>query len=221
MLAATNLIGFAAGRQKSFQYMGNDVDSSNVTSYTFTGKNLGFSAFRKFVLVAVTVRISAGAAGGISGVSVAGISGTQVIQSADQSTQPVVGIYIVDLSGSSATSGSISVTTSQSSIGCSVGWYSLWNFQSLTAHSTASSTSAPISLSYNIPSNGMCLAVSGNSTSSTATWSGAPVENYDVEYDVGMTASAASSRTLSAGAEVSTCTWTAYNNQKGVAASFA
>jgi hypothetical protein len=222
MLILTNLVGFATGnRAKSYQYMGSDSDASNGTSYTFTGKSLGRSAARKYVVVAVTVRISAGAAGGITAVSVGGNSATQVVQTADQATQPVVGLYIVDYSGNANETGNITITTSQASIGCAIAWYSLYNYSSMTAHATSSSTASPISLSYNLPANGMCVAVSGNSTTSTATWGGTPVENYDVEYDAGVTASGASNSVTAAAAEVTTCTWTAYNNPKGVAASFA
>lgn len=222
MLILQNLIGFAAGnRAKTHQFMGSDFDASNVTSYTFTGKSLGRSAARKYVVVAVTVRISAGAAGGITAVSVGGNAATQVVQTADQATQPVVGLYIVDYSGNANETGNITITTSQISIGCAIAWYSLYNYSSTTAHSTTTSTASPISLSYNIPANGMCVAVSGNSTTSTATWSGTPVENYEVDYDVGQMSSAASNRSVNAAAEVTTCTWTAYNNPKGAAASFA
>lgn len=154
-------------------------DGTNGSSFSFSAQNLGTASSDRYIIVAVTSKMSGTTATTISSVTVGGIAATIAVQRQNGiSNSTIAGLAIAAVP--SGTSGTVAVSFTNSQVRCGIALYRATGLTSATATATASSTAAaPTSGSMTI-SGGYAIGavgVSGDATTSTAWTNG--TENYD------------------------------------------
>lgn len=195
MLRVNQLIGFGAGGNKvTRELTASAVSSADQTNYTFSSQSLGAETADRFMVVAAT--ITGNAVGRtIDSVTVGGVSATQAIQTiAGGGAAEIWYTPKVADSGPTGSTGDVVVNTSGSCLNCSVAVYAVKSASSVTPTAAQNDTSSPLSLSINVPANGVGIAVArAAGTPGDTTWAGF-IEDTDQALDggigVGTTASA-------------------------------
>lgn len=168
----------------------NSVDTTNLTTYTFSSQTLGTAAANRKIIICVAG--NGGNAGAVSSLTVGGISATNVIAVSDGGTVQSE-IWVADVP--TGTTGDVVVTFSTAKARCGIGVYRAIGSQS-TANATASSTADPMSASLFIPYNGIGIGVAQDISTSTYTWTNL-TEDYDEIFEVTTTQTGASLNNLS------------------------
>lgn len=185
------------------------VDTANDTaissSYSFASVGLGTAAADRYIVVAANTR-KGDADPDITSVTVAGVSATEVVQSAG--TRGRSGLWIAAVP--TGTSDTVVVATSTNGRGCTIFVYTLTGLTSSTATSTNSNSGSASSLGASLTASagGIIIATACSLNNTDISWTNA-VE--DLEYDqtaaTANTSAAASAIGLSAGAITVTATF--------------
>lgn len=189
MLQATHLIGFgstraaAAGGTITSTFIAATGNTSDTSTYTFSGASIGTAASDRIVVVAAWVRAASTVS--ISSLTIGGVSATAIVTAEGTGTASNrLSIYALNVT--SGTTADIVVNCSTAGVRAGIG---VWRFSgqstpSTTAHATATDTTASsnaLSATINIPAGGTVIAASadGGGTTLTCTWTGA-TERYDI-----------------------------------------
>ena len=160
------------GRGKaSVTFTDNTVDGTNLTTYTFSSQSLGADAPTRKIIVGVVGVESL--TGGVSSLTVAGVSASVVIAGANSDVHAE--IWIADVP--TGTTGDIVVTFSTAKDRAGIGVFRAVGLRS-PASATASSVADPMSASLFIPSDGIAIGVAADANTNTNVWSNL-AERYD------------------------------------------
>lgn len=186
MFKLTQLIGFGVkGGAAPFDFSVTDTstDLSVTNSFSFASQAFGaVPGAGETRYIAVAVGGVANASITINSVTIAGLAVSTIVSRA--ATHTPVGIYIVEVP--TGTTGTIAVTFSGSSAGCSITVARIINPGAALGVDTASAdhASGVLTLSVDIPTDGAALAVAQAENASTTTWSGLS-ELLDVDHNSG------------------------------------
>lgn len=163
--------------------------TTDASSYTFSGKALGAALANRRIIVCLMAD-TAIAGRTISGVSVGGVAGSQVVSVTVGSGSRLNEIWIATVP--TGTTGDVVVSISGGNINrCAIAVYRAVNI-STTAYQTTTDNSGGLSVSVNVPANGIAVG-SGYSVTTTAyNWTGL-TEDVDVSVEAQSRFSAASS----------------------------
>lgn len=174
-------VTFWGGAAGSRTYITSPTPSfGSATTFTFTGVSLGSANGTSLVVVVVHVWDVSGDGRKLSSASIAGVGATIHVNVVGTHS-PVQGANAAIISAQTAsTSGTISVTTSNTCIGCGVDVYRLTGLTSVTPTATASQTAGggaatSISTTISVPGNGILIqniTVFSTTTLTTLTGSG-------------------------------------------------
>lgn len=163
-------------------YTDSAVSSSNLTTYTFSGRSLGSAADDRYILVcAFALGLSART---LSSVTIGGINATTILTASDDDGFTYVSTAMVIAKVPTGTTGDIVVTWSGGLSGCGIGVYRLTNLESATPTATASDvipSSNALSASLTIPVDGCGVGYAAQYNYTAArTWIWANLtENFD------------------------------------------
>ena len=186
MLSLTTLNGFNASvlsSNASVTYVTATHSSATATAYTFSAHNIGTAASDRFVVVGIFGLHNGGGTGTISSVTIGGSTATLLNKLSDYSLIGNWGLY--GLTVTSGTTADIIVTFDRAMEGASI---AVWNINGLisvtpTDTQSATATSGAVSVTLNIQSGGVGLAVGGRqSVNTTYTWGGL-TEDFDASMD--------------------------------------
>jgi len=191
MLMVNHLVGFGARRASSplpgmvYSYEGASINNSNLTTYTFTGKNVGAAGTGRVIALAVQSRTSAvGTPRVISSATCNGNPMTLGPRFTDSNAGggSIAWFYIVEPTGTTA---DFTVTFSNGTQNCAIATYRLFPVSS-TPVDTATA-SAGLSATINdleVKTQGLALILidSGRSTPSldSVSWTGADTPVHDL-----------------------------------------
>jgi hypothetical protein len=166
--------------------------NSDLSTYTFSGVSIGAEASDRVIIAAVYSRANASVVEPT--LTVAGISASAIVASADGSATPgYQRCTLFAVSVPTGTTGNIVATFSGTQSRCAVDLFRMTG-TSVTAYDTATSTSDPSTLDVDVQAGGCIVAASLNylSGGSSATWSGvtestdASVESTNTECSSGI-----------------------------------
>lgn len=164
----------------SFTYNGTASDSTNLTTYTFTGVSIGTAATNRMVYVSVI--FVAGGARSLVSATIGGISAS-IIDPTGQGN----GTKIIYANVPTGTTATIVVTFDTVCDRCVIGSYSLFNLKSkepVTSAFSTTWTSGAISASVAVPDGGIIIAgVNNNTNSNTITWTSGVNLNFSTAVD--------------------------------------
>jgi hypothetical protein len=200
----------------SLSYVATVSDTTDASSYTFTGAAIGTAAADRIVLAVVYFRTTADAA--ISGVTIGGNAATQVVGLANLTAGAGGYVGIWALAVASGTTADIVVTTSANALRCIVDVYKATGINA-TATATSTDNAGPYTASPTVAAGGVSLGAVDAGFATAAAWSGL-TERTDAVYESLMLASSASGEFAEAQSPLSiSCTLTGTEN--GPAAVFA
>lgn len=167
------------------------ASAENFTSYTFSSLSFGTAQSNRYIIVAAGVGDGDADDRQISGITIGGVAGTEVIHAFNEfiaSSTSSAAIYIASVP--TGTTGDIVVATSGSGTAgnCTVVVYRATGINP-SAIDTASSTSDPASLNVDVVANGIIVACFNNYDNGTVSWTG-PTEDYDANAENGAFSSA-------------------------------
>lgn len=145
------------------------ADTSDSTNYTFSGMALGAAAADRRIAVAAVSRASGNRP--ITGIDIAGIGGTQIVNDRNSSGGNTTNAAIFIAHVPSGTSGNIVVSHSASQLRCAITVYRLTGTAGTSPSNGFSAANNP-SVSLDVPAGGAALAISYTQANTTATWSG-------------------------------------------------
>jgi hypothetical protein len=165
LLSATTPTGAAA----TVTYVGQTTSAADLSSYTFASTAIGVADADRTVVVSVASR-KAGATTTITGVTVGGVSATELVQQANTITNTcVVGLYAIDVAA--GTTATIVVTFGASMVRCGIGVYRCTGI-STTPNDSGGTTTNGATVALDVTSGGAIIGVGTTATSTTYTWSG-------------------------------------------------
>lgn len=208
-MLATNSVA-----NRSISYVTTAQDTSNSTTYTFTGVSLGTVSTNRLIVIGVYGHSTTNRT--ISGVKVGGVSATLVGKRDGANSNN--GIYqIVNISDATA---DIEVTFSGTELRAAINVWALYNLSSNTAQDYGDNfTSTANSVSVTITGNSNSVAIaqsSANTTGLNVTWTNL-TENNEVTLDSAVMYSAATSSSASSSL-TATANWGNVINKSIVAA---
>ena len=175
-------------------YTDSDVDTADLTTYTFAAMSLGAAATNRYIVVSVGGAYSA-AARSLSTVTVGGVAATVVVTVGSQLYPAGIAIAAVP----TGATGDIVVTFSNGVSRCGIGGYRLTGLQSATPTATATdvvSAANALSASLAIPADGCGIGYVIADGSDPRTWSWTNLtENFDAGLESDTTHSGAMSTT--------------------------
>lgn len=145
--------------------------AGSAPSHTFTGAALGDADPSRIIVLFICVQQNAGTIT----CSIGGVSATQ-FATVDNSTRRARGFAAAVPTG--ATGDIVISTTAGAASFYSYAAYALYGAASITPHDFEAKTSAPPSLSFDVPANGAGLAAIFDASTASATWSGL-TEDFD------------------------------------------
>jgi hypothetical protein len=176
--------------------------TTDASSYTFSGVDIGTASADRLVIVIVHTVTGVGGNINITGVTIAGVSATQRVINAAAAIRMAIYTALV----SSGATGNIVVTTDVTAGSMAVSTYTLKTYNSSTPESTLATSGTPTPTgNLTFGSGGAVVAgsTSGNAATTTS-WSSPLTENYDVEVEdrprSGASASNLSAQTLTVSA---------------------
>lgn len=175
-----SMIPLLAGDTKpSLVYLGNNIDTNSLSTYTFASSPFGEVFSTRKIVVGVTTRIDGTLAGAINSVTVGGVAATQLVTrlTAAGGNSYLAGIYIADVP--SGTSGDIVITTSAAAVNCYIGFYYARNVSSTpgdTASAGATGGTSPVTLNVDTL-NGSIVIACGMNLNESFSWTGVTSDN--------------------------------------------
>lgn len=194
-----------------------NANTSTLTTYTFSGENIGTASGGRYVFVGVTGRSVVG--GGIASATIGGITATIDVSVVNSSSNYTTA-GIIKAAVPTGTTGDVVITFSSEQLRCGIGvWYAP-SISTATPTSTGSSTAAAPTANMDVNDGGFIVACAYNATTSTATWTNL-TEQYDATIVAGAQHSGAS---VVSGSDQTglacTCTWTASGQPAGAFAAY-
>lgn len=186
--AGNNLTGFwQADAGPTYQYHGEAVDGSNLTTYTFASHPIGAAGVRLVVLTFAAE--DSGGTQQCSSATVGGLTATEVIESPTDNNNSC--IYQIDVTSGHGLEGSttadITLTMTNGVTRASVSTWTIRGLGNTAADDTCAGagSSDPISCSTSLdmPANSVAIAVACFANAGTVTWDG--VTGDDDEYSMG------------------------------------
>lgn len=159
----------------SISYRTSNSSTTNTSTYTFSGQDIGTAASSRMVVVAAHSRSSASRT--LNTVTIGGVSATEAIQLQSGTNQ----LAIFYASVPTGATGDIVLTYSGTILRAAIGVWAVYDLQSTTPTDTGSSTAASPSPNIDVSAYGVmvaCSVVQDGSTTRTATWTGVS-EQYD------------------------------------------
>lgn len=157
----------------SYVFTGSVSSASDLTAYTFTGRNIGPASASR--LVVVTAMLRSTSSNSFSGITVGGIALTPII--AQNAAQTNVGIYAGLVP--TGTTADVVVTMTGGALRCVIGVYALYDLDSIVARDTGTSTASPLSLDLDILAGGIGVACAYTAGTTGETWAGM-TEDFDL-----------------------------------------
>jgi len=184
MLHLTNLSGGNSGGGSTIAYVSDAADDVNRITYTFSAQDIGAENDDRLVIVGVSWFDTA-IGTKINSASIGGISAS--IHTGQKSNNDFnMGADIISATVPSSTSANIVITMNVSVSNAQITVYRATGLTSSTPHDTDNyrgDNSTGATMSVNIPSGGILVAVSGTATDTlTAGWTGA---TEDIDKDAG------------------------------------
>ena len=170
------LLAMGAGPTLSFRASGSST--SDLTTYTFAGVDIGTAATNRHVVVGV--QGSGGTARTLSSVTVAGVTATILVEATDTGGGGEDHVALVIAAVPTGTTGDVVVTWSGAFARGAYGVWAVYGLESPTPVDTTQSTASPGALSVDTTADSIVIAVSAPNNSSTTAWSGVVTENFDV-----------------------------------------
>jgi hypothetical protein len=198
-------------RSPSVVYCAGTSSNTDATSYTFTAAAIGAAGGNR--RVAVIVASASGGSPVVSGLTIGGISASEVVGQTTGNGFQRISIWVADVP--TGTTANIVVSYAATQGRCGVAVYALYDTSKLQAESTASSTANPSALSLTatgIPSVAIAGAWEG-SNSTSFTWSGL-TENLDTVIESTSTFGAASGKFTTLGSKTITATPVSSDNTR-------
>ncbi|MFA5768360.1 MAG: LamG-like jellyroll fold domain-containing protein [Bacteroidales bacterium] len=179
----------------AYSFINSYPDTADTNQYTYS-VSFGDAAADRYIIVTAAAR-KAGASTTITGVTIGGVSATEVHQNTNTSTNTdVSGIFIAAVP--TGTSGNVVVTYGATMVRSIIGVYRVTSLSSATASDTAGyiSTADPTN-TLDIPAGGFAVAVALTNSGGTTTWTGL-TEDFDGTLETFVTYSGASKSFLDA-----------------------
>ena len=157
------------GSRATLVYRDNDVNLTDGTSFTFSGKSIGTAATDRHVIVAVYWLAASSRT--ISSATIGGVAATIAVQGADTD-----GNGIIIAAVPTGTTADIIITLSGAADDMAIGWWTVTNpiSATATATNTADDTDGTASVNLTIPSGGFAIAAATDASDATAiTWTNA------------------------------------------------
>lgn len=178
-----SMIPLLAGDTKpSLVYLGNNIDTNSLSTYTFASQPLGVEFSTRKIVVGVTTRINGTLTGTIDSVTVAGVAATQIAnrRTASGADSYIANMYIVAVP--TGTTGDIVVTTNAAAVNCYVGFYSARNVSSTPFDTaTAGATGGTSTVTLDVDTlNGSIVIACGMNLNAGFTWTGVTADNTTV-----------------------------------------
>lgn len=203
------------GTARSISYVTTAQDTSNLTTYTFSGISLGTVDSTRLVVVAVYGHNTTNRT--ISGVTVGGVSATLVGKRDGANSNS--GLY--QIANTTDATADIEVTFSGQELRASIVVWALYGLSSNTAEDYAdafTSTNNSVTVTITGTSAGVAVAFGSiNTTTGTSTWSSSMTENNEVTLESTVEYSAAFS-TSAAGSINASVNWGVTTNKTIIAA---
>jgi hypothetical protein len=177
------------------------TSGADASSYTFTSADIGTADADRTVVVAVASRKS-GATTTITGVTVGGVSATELVQVSNFATNTcVAGLYAINVA--SGTSADIVVTFADPMLRCGIGVYRCTGI-STTPNDTATSATSGASVNVDVTAGGAAIGVASAGTTSqpACTWT-VVGEHYDGRIGAEVSIHSGASAEFASGATVS------------------
>jgi len=160
-----------------------DNSTSNLTTYTFSGKALGTAASNRQIVVLVSGHGTSNTT--VSTVTVGGVSATELVYAQQATGTQIKAIWIASVP--TGTTGDVVVTFAAGKGSCGIGVYALYGASS-SAHATQTDTTYStdtVSVSIDVPAGGVCFAIgTGTAIDASTTWTGL-TEDYDAVEESG------------------------------------
>lgn len=192
------------------------ADTTDVSTYTFAGQNLGTAAANRYIIVSILSR-KAGAATTLTGVTIGGVAATIVRQQAFTDTNTNVAAIVVANVPTGAT-GDIVVTFADAMVRCMIGVYRATGINPTATFSDYSITT-PLQTSMVIPGNGFGIAAGMSTSNSSATWAGL-TEDFDAVAEAIVTYTGAHKEYSTGQTVVTTITFGATSSPIGIFAAW-
>lgn len=153
-----------------YEYVDLVQDTSDLTTYTFSNRNIGQPSLDRLVIVLISSK--GGAARTLSSVSINGSGATLHVNPAGDWHATGIASQIV----TSGTTTNISVTFSGGVLKCAIWVWTLKNYKSATPFATGgvnAGAATNSNVSFNVPANGIALYCTHADNNTTCTWSNA------------------------------------------------
>jgi hypothetical protein len=206
----------ASGGTATRTWIAATADTTDQTTYTFTGASIGTASADRIVVVAILAREGGGTNRTLSSASIAGVSATIISNSGNVPTHADIVIAPVP----TGTTGDIVITFSAGMSRCVIGVWSTTGMVSAATSADSSATSDPLSAVVDVPAAGVAFGAAYDNGLTTVTWTNL-TEDYDAQHE-SRTFSFASAEfaTIQTGITLSADLATASGTQRGGFATF-
>lgn len=173
--------GIVKPNEGSVSFVNSYASGTDTSTPTFNGSAIGTYQQNRSLVIAVFAR-QAAATVSVTGVTVDGISATQLVarNSADNTVR--ASLWIVNAGVGTAlendTTANIIVTAGSTLQRCAIGVWAIYGIGSLTATDTAQSTASPANLNVDTSNGDIVIAFACENGNITATWAGV-TERFD------------------------------------------
>lgn len=214
------LLGLSNRPDASIDFLQSNSSTTDLTTYTFSGENLGTADSARYIIVGFVGRRSTVVSCAINSVTIGGVSATIVHTQQSADTSFLAGIAIAAVP--TGTSGDVVFTWNGTMTRMAFATYRVLNVNP-TYEVRGQSVANPLTSTLSCSAGSVMIAVAGTIDTATATWSGtnAPTEDCDVVISDAGRISTASRECATALSVTATCTWTSSNQPTYVSASFA
>lgn len=165
----------------SLLYLGTVSSSSSATTYNLASAPFGQPAQERYIVCGITAERAAPTAYGIASSTIGGVAASVVVDAEESAGG--FDSYIIIAKVPDGTSGTISITFNSGQVLCHAGLWRVTGIASPTPFDTASDTADPVSMSIDVPDDGIVIGTATNATSGTAFATSGVTENYDVSFD--------------------------------------
>lgn len=203
----------------TFAYETTLASTSDLTTYTFAGADIGTADTARCVIVSALSR-KAGAAHTLSSMTIGGVSATIIQNQNNTVTNSDTAALAAAIVPTGAT-GDIVVTWSTGVLRTQIGIWTAINTDNCTTPSDSdASTAADPSVTLTIPAGGVAVGSGLSAAASSATWTGM-TENFDTTLESFVTVTGASTSTPATGNLTVTIDFAASTETAGVFATWA
>ena len=161
---------FCPTKTKAFSYLATITTSTGTTTRTFASADLGAAASDRLVIVTVAGTRSTSMT--ISSATINGVSATIIAQATKGGNSVNPTCAIIAATVPTGTSGDIVITLDVSPSTLRISTYRASGLSSSTVHATTTDASGSDTLDVNVPTQGLVVAVSGQVSVGSSTWSG-------------------------------------------------